>query len=189
MTTVREDAGRVAVIDDDALAKSAKSGDRSAFAEIVYRFAPRVFRFLRARGLTDADAEDATQDAFLAAYESLKNYDPSRAFAAWLFAIARNKAASMARRTRTTAPLDVAADIAATDPAPSLNDGESGIWRLAKEKLNAREFDALYLKYADGLTVDALADSLGVSAINARQILHRARRILADAFGDKEAIQ
>ena len=189
MTTVREEEGRVASAEVDALAGAAKAGDRSALAEIVHRFAPRVFRFLRARGLTDADAEDATQDAFIAAYESLKNYDSSRAFAAWLFAIARNKAASMARRTRTTAPLDAAADIAATVPAPSLSDGETGVWRLAKEKLDAREFDALYLKYADGLTVDALAESLSVSSINARQILHRARRKLADALEDKEAIQ
>jgi len=56
-TIVRDDEG--------ALVQAAKSGDLTAFEELVNRYERRIFRLTMHITQNREDAEDATQDAFL----------------------------------------------------------------------------------------------------------------------------
>src|SRR5512146_2988308 len=86
--------------DEAALAVRARSGDRDAFGELVERYADQARRVARAV-LQDADdADDAAQDAFLAALVKLHQYDAQRPFGPWLMRIVSN-AATDRRRRRT----------------------------------------------------------------------------------------
>ncbi|MEQ8835470.1 MAG: sigma-70 family RNA polymerase sigma factor, partial [Lacipirellulaceae bacterium] len=65
------------------------------------------------------DAQDVTQEAFLAAFAHLSRYDPARsAFATWLFTIARNRCFNLLGRSRTVEhnELDSIADVSPADP-------------------------------------------------------------------------
>ena len=65
-------------------------GDQEAFAEILYTFQDAVFN-LCFRMLSDrTEAEDATQDVFLKAYNNLTRYDHDRSFKTWILSIASN---------------------------------------------------------------------------------------------------
>jgi RNA polymerase sigma-70 factor (ECF subfamily) len=93
---------------DEELLAAHLRGDRSAFGQLVARHERRVYGIcLRMLGNRE-DAQDATQEAFLAALRRASTFRQAAAFSTWLYRIAVNAANDQARRrvrARTT-PLD-----------------------------------------------------------------------------------
>ncbi|MCZ7551277.1 MAG: sigma-70 family RNA polymerase sigma factor [Anaerolineales bacterium] len=78
----------------------AQNGDSQAFTAIVETYEKPVFS-LCYRMLGNAqDAEDAAQETFVRAYQSLKRYDNSRAFSTWLLSIAAHYCIDQIRKRR-----------------------------------------------------------------------------------------
>jgi RNA polymerase sigma-70 factor, ECF subfamily len=82
------------------LARQARAGDESAFAEIVRRYSPRVFsvasRFFRQRSLV----EEAAQEVFLKAYTQLESFEGRGSLEGWLTRIATNTCLNMLRSSK-----------------------------------------------------------------------------------------
>src|SRR5256712_8649188 len=99
--------GPARIEDEAELATRARAGDRAAFGRLVERFAPQARRVARAVLQDPHDADDAAQDAFLAALVKLDQYDPRRPFGPWLMRIVANAATHRRRRraVRQTEPL------------------------------------------------------------------------------------
>ena len=74
--------------DELKLINAAKAGSAEAFADLVNSYKVRLLRFLLTRCSSHADAEDALQDTFIAAYRYLHSYDPRWRFSTWLYRIA-----------------------------------------------------------------------------------------------------
>ena len=69
------------------------------FRVLVDRHQQSVFRFASGLVGNREEAEDVTQEAFLAAFANLSGYDSSRAaFSTWLFTIARNRCINLLKR-------------------------------------------------------------------------------------------
>ena len=81
----------VTEINGAELVKRARSGDGSAWEDIVSNFSRRIFN-LAYRFTSSADAaEDLTQDVFIRIYRTLDQYDPKQGdLANWLMRLARN---------------------------------------------------------------------------------------------------
>lgn len=79
------------------LARLSREGDESAFAEIMRRYGPRVFRvasrFFRQR----AQVEEAAQEVFLKAFTQLSSYEGRGPLEGWLTRIATNTCLNMLR--------------------------------------------------------------------------------------------
>jgi RNA polymerase sigma factor (sigma-70 family) len=77
---------------DHALAEAFRGGDPAALRQMYDRFGKSVFHLaLRTLG-TGADAEDITQNTFVAAWQGRETFDPDRgSLLGWLLAIARRK--------------------------------------------------------------------------------------------------
>jgi RNA polymerase sigma-70 factor (ECF subfamily) len=106
--------------DEDLLAAHLQ-GDRQAFGTLVSRHERRIYGLcLRVLGSRE-DAEDATQEAFLAALRRAGSFRHQAAFSTWLFRIAINAATDQARRRgrARTVPLE-AGEVA--EAAPSAGD-------------------------------------------------------------------
>jgi RNA polymerase sigma-70 factor (ECF subfamily) len=60
--------------------------DSTSWADFVHRYGPRIYRWCRQWHLTDADAQDVTQNVLLKLFTRLPTfaYDPRRSFRAWL---------------------------------------------------------------------------------------------------------
>ena len=75
----------------------ARGGDESAFAEIMRRYSPRVFRvagrFFRRRDR----AEEAAQEVFLKAFTQLDSFEGRGSFEGWLTRIATNTCLNLLR--------------------------------------------------------------------------------------------
>jgi RNA polymerase sigma-70 factor (ECF subfamily) len=88
----------VSVPSDEALLAAHLRGDPRAFGELVARHERRIYGLcLRILGNRE-DAEDATQEAFLAALRKASSFRRAAAFSTWLYRIAVNAATDQARR-------------------------------------------------------------------------------------------
>src|SRR2546425_12926732 len=85
-------APRIEHGDETALVARALAGDRAAFGVLVERYAAPARRVARAVLDDPDDADDAAQDALLAALVKLHQYDPRRPFGPWLMRIVSNAA-------------------------------------------------------------------------------------------------
>ncbi len=100
-------AARIAETDGELVAR-ALAGDRAAFGILVERYAASVRRVALAVLGDPDDADDAAQDALLAALTNLRQYDAARPFGPWLMRVVANAATDRRRRRRVrhTEPLD-----------------------------------------------------------------------------------
>ncbi len=164
---------------DQRLVEFARRGDVAAFEAIVLRYQEPLLRHCR-RMLTPAEAEDAVQEAFLAAYRSIDRTGPELRLGGWLFRIAHNAALGILRRRVSTAPLEAlplvteSAD-AAMERRQHLRDTLGAISNLPET-----ERQALIERALAGRGHREIAMGLGRSEGAVRQLLHRARTRLRD---------
>ncbi len=167
------------------LVERAQAGSVTCFAEIVRRFESRLFNFLLRRTGSAADAEDLTQETFVRAYERIDRYDPRWQISTWLFVIARLGAVTHLRKrsrdhaARRSGRLVTARDHG--DPRAGADDRDRGrlLWEIADRVLGDTQRTALWLRYAEDLSIGQIAAVLGKTPIAVRVALCRARRTLA----------
>jgi RNA polymerase sigma-70 factor (ECF subfamily) len=159
------------VVDGDAYADwDAVYADN---VQTVYRL---VFRQVGNR----PDAEDLTEEVFLAALPRLRLPAPFHSVRAYLAATARTAVAEHWRRhyaaPQTTEFQDgVAADV----PEPVESDAGGRVVRVLA-RLPERFRRILELRFLHGLSVRQAAAEMGVTSGNARVLQHRALRLAAE---------
>ena len=166
---------------DEELAVQAAAGSNAAFEELVSKYSPRLFFFLRRRCESEADIEDLIQEAFLRAFRSLDRYDPRWKFSTWLYTMSVRLAVSR-RRSRRAQPLPLDEEAVETrSPGPQealirKEEAEAGanIWKLART-LKPSEYEALWLRYAEEMPVKDIARTMKKSQVGIRALLHRSR--------------
>lgn len=86
---------------DSALVLEAAAGGLQAFEALVDRYRQAVFNIALWKSKNYFDAEDLTQDIFLAAFRALATLKTPERFSSWLFGIAYNRCHKWFRRERT----------------------------------------------------------------------------------------
>jgi RNA polymerase sigma-70 factor (ECF subfamily) len=82
-----------------ALVRKAKAGDRGAFCELVRRYRERIVALALHITGSQSDADDVTQEVFLAAFRALDSFEERSQFFTWLYRVAVNRSLNM-RRSR-----------------------------------------------------------------------------------------
>jgi len=158
--------------------------NREAWVSFYRFYGTMVSHFVRRLGLSEAEADDATQEVLLAAHKSLQEglYDPAKGrFRNWLYGIARKRALvalrARARRTRvqSAAPeegadlLDALEDKHADESAREVWQRE---WRYAileeamrhvQAAVGDKEFQAFVLHAIENRPVNEVAEMLDIS--------------------------
>ena len=75
---------------ENLLILSAKNGNKRAFADLMKRYAKKIYYAAYSYLRNPDDAADISQDAFLKAYTHLHDFDESKAFFPWIYRITRN---------------------------------------------------------------------------------------------------
>src|SRR5262245_40646818 len=102
----------------ESLVQRAAAGDAAAFVELTRRFQQFAFGAALALLRDAALAEDAAQEAFLAAWTGLPRLQEPKAFPGWLRGIVRHHCLRLLRRRElATVPLDAAAALPSAEPA------------------------------------------------------------------------
>jgi RNA polymerase sigma-70 factor (ECF subfamily) len=182
---------------DLALARRVIAGDDAAFDEFFGRYFPRLYRFALPRLGGNEDAtEEIVQRVLIRALERLRSYKGEAALLTWLCTVCRREIArwreSQGRlrevsffddRPEMRAALDTLAVVDADDPETALRRRElSVLVQQTLDHLPGRYGEVLEWKYMQGLSVDEIADRLGVGYKAAESVLTRARAAFRDGF-------
>ncbi len=163
----------------EELARRAQEGCRQSFAALVGLYGERLFLFLRHRTGNVEDAEDLVQDTFVRAYQNIESYNSSYRFSTWLFTIACRLAGSHCRRARRK---HVVANPEPSTEGPAeaaeRTDARRSLWELAA-CLPEGQYQALWLRYVEDMTVRQIARVLRKSQVHVRVLLCRARMNLS----------
>jgi RNA polymerase sigma-70 factor (ECF subfamily) len=167
-------------LSDEVLARQSQAGSLDAFEELVHRYERRIYGFVFQCCHRSADAGDVTQDTFVRAFQAIGQFDTRRAFCPWLFTIARRKCIDHFRATPPPAdetPPDVEDH---EDPAElaARREERENLWQLARRLLPAVQFQALWLRYAEDMSIAEVAQVLRKTQTHVKVLLFRARRSL-----------
>lgn len=170
--------------DDTVLVRWAQEGRQEAFEMLVRRHRTAVYRTaLRLTG--DAHlADDVAQDAFIAAWESLKLFRSDSSFATWLYRIVVNRARNT-HRGRRDVPVDEVPQPGYAPGADAEAMEREGSTRvvLAIMELPFEQRAALVLRLFEEQSYEEIAQILKTTPDAVRGRLHRARRQLATTLG------
>src|SRR5215467_14897780 len=90
------------VADSDAVAvERTLAGDRDAYRILVERHSRNVFRLAYRMTGNQHDAEEVVQEAFLRAYQKLRQFESRANFGTWVYRIAANYAIDRMRQKKT----------------------------------------------------------------------------------------
>jgi RNA polymerase sigma-70 factor (ECF subfamily) len=165
------------------LVERAMAGDHDAFSELARVSIARLYAAARLILRDAIRAEDATQEALVAAWRDLSALrDPDR-FDAWLHRLLVRACYREARRGRRQ--LALALEVGATplvhrDPAIDLADRDELDRGFAR--LDADQRTVLVLHHFLGLTLDEVAAAMTVPPGTARSRLHRATKAMRAAL-------
>jgi RNA polymerase sigma-70 factor (ECF subfamily) len=169
----------------DLLARRAAEGDESAFAALVERLQPDVFRWALPYATTRDDAEDLVQEAFVLAHRHLGSYRGPRALAAWLRKITRRAAVRSSKRRRRRAALTaqpaywLEREVYTTDPGARVDrERLVAAVRLAWEELPPQQRAVLDLVDLQGHRPADAAREMGLRDVTLRANLFKARRFI-----------
>ncbi len=166
--------------EDIALVSRAAGGDRDAYADLI---APRVDRILRtARAIlgNDAEAHDAAQEAFVAAWVHLPRLRDASRFDAWLSRTLVNRCRETLRQRRRSREIQDDLDVPVADFAAG--SVETAAVKAAFARLSVEARTILLLHHLHGLPLDQVARQLGVPVGTAKSRLWHARRSLERAL-------
>ena len=180
---------------DASLIQGVLAGDPRAFEAVMRRYNQRLFRLARATLRDDAEAEDALQDAYLAAFRGLDRFRGDASLGTWLSRLVLNECLGRKRRTARRAriapviPVDEAQEIdrMATDDrdTPEVLATRDQVRMLLERKLDELPEDyrtVFVLRSVEEMTVEETAECLGLPEATVRSRHFRARHLLREAL-------
>jgi RNA polymerase sigma-70 factor (ECF subfamily) len=156
------------------------------FDSVYQQYGAQVYRFCFHLCGNASDAEDLTQEVFLAAYTGLDRFEGRSSVSTWLYRIALYRRQKMAARQRPeTCPLEEEGDTrTASDLARASLDRTSLEQALAELSDPLRE--AFLLVKVEGLKLREAAEVLGIPQGTVKSRLHEALRKLRIALTEED---
>lgn len=165
-------------LSDEEIASQTASGSHDSFEELVFRYSARLYHFLRHKTQIDQDIEDLVQETFLKAFRNIDRFNPKQRFSTWLYTIAVRQSISRYRSKRPSRQFVTKNPVLDPQEAFIRKEQSQNLWHQAKT-LPAKEYEALWLRYAEDMSVKDIAKVLKKKPITTRVLLHRARLNLA----------
>ena len=166
-------------IEDQELVRRVLAGQTDDFRMLVDRHQQSIFRFASGFVGNREEAQDVTQEAFLAAFANLSVYDSSRAaFSTWLFTIARNRCLNLLKQRRPIAhnEMDSIENVASADPIVSQELSQQ--LDRALSALPVEQRSAFVLAEIEELPYDEIARIEQTSLGTVKSRIHRAKQRL-----------
>lgn len=170
------------------LIQAARNGDQAAFGELVQQYQKRVFALAVRMCPTPELAEEAAQEAFLAAWQGLPFFRGDSAFATWLYRLTSNACVDLLRKeNRHQGPsLDdesVSAEVPDPTPTPEKAVEQQELRRQIEaglQTLSPEHREVLILREIQQLSYDEIADVLSLDLGTVKSRINRGRRQLRE---------
>jgi RNA polymerase sigma-70 factor (ECF subfamily) len=189
--------------EEQLLVDRCRRGDRESFAQLMRLHEKQIYNFTYRMLGNEGEAEDLTQDIFIAAFRGIRSFRGEAKFSTWLYRIALNQArnrikylsrrkffARQARRADYGAKMVSESPEGLADSAPTPEQ-----WTIMKdlaaqvqECLNQIPHQArqiLILRDVQGFSYDELSEMLSLKPGTVKSRLHRARAALRECLAGK----
>jgi len=168
---------------DQALVERCLKGDRQALEALIGEYQRPLFNAAYRILGNPEDAADATQAAFLKAFEHLASYDPKYKFFSWIYRIAVNEAINQFKRNRKQEELDESA--VDSGPGPDLVADAGDLSREIQDGLMALTEDyrtVVVLRHYSDCSYREIGEILQIPEKTVKSRLFSARQLLRDHF-------
>jgi RNA polymerase sigma-70 factor, ECF subfamily len=164
---------------DAVLVRACLREDPDAFGALVEKYSRPLFNVAFRITRDREDAADATQTAFIKAYEKLRTFDSSHRFFSWIYRIAINEALDLAKGRVREKRLAELPQPSAADPEAALAEEEKS--RMVQEALQELAPDArvvIVLRHLRGMSYADIGEILGLPDKTVKSRLFTARQKL-----------
>jgi RNA polymerase sigma-70 factor (ECF subfamily) len=175
--------------DDTSLLALARAGDEDAYKELIKQASPVALRAVRRILRSEADAEDALQEALIRSYLKLYTFDGRAKFSTWFTQIAINSALMIRRQyiRRPEVPLIadqerndwIVSNLVDSRPSPFERlrlSQEYEVLHQAIDSLPLNQKEILLIRCSGGVSMNDIALRLKLSVSATKTRLMRARR-------------
>jgi RNA polymerase sigma-70 factor, ECF subfamily len=174
---------------DEEVVRWVVAGETALFELLMRRYNQRVYRAARAILRDDAEAEDVAQDAWVRAYQHLRQFEGRASFSTWITRIAVHEALSRLRRRNRKEEIDAMTESRRDSLAPLSSHDDTpeqaastaearGLLEHAIDSLPDTYRETFVFRDVEGMSTTETAESLGISEENVKTRLHRARALL-----------
>jgi RNA polymerase sigma-70 factor (ECF subfamily) len=186
-------------VDDRTLVERLRNRDEQAFMELVKRYGPSMLRVAQTFVRSRAVAEEVVQDAWVGVLRGLDRFEGRSSLKTWIFRILVNTAKTRGEREARSVPFAAVLDEPAVDPERFFggdHPSAPGAWasppvEWPAERLEAQEVrevidgviaelppsqrQVITLRDVLGFDAEETCNALGLTEVNQRVLLHRAR--------------
>lgn len=174
---------------DEEIVRRVREGETALFEVLMRRHNPRVYRAVRGILRDEDEVEEAMQQAYIAAYTHLSQFNGDARFSTWLLKIAINEALGFLRRKARLALMDAPPESEDTlesqraAPSPEERAGNRELVTLLESAIDSLPETyrvVVMLREVEGLSTREAAESLGLTEENVKVRLHRAKEMLRE---------
>lgn len=158
------------------LVERIRSGEAEAFDDIYRMFAPMVHGIVLSR-VPREEADDVTQEVFIAVYKNLSSLRDTNAVGPWLAKIARNFSAGLYRGRRQE--IELTDDI--REPRRPETEANEILAVILRMPVTYKE--TLVLRLIEGMTGPEIAEQTRMTPESVRVNLHRGMKMLRKELG------
>ena len=191
----------MSALTDQELVAACLQGKESAYALLVERHTPRLYRIAARICRRPEDAEDAVQETFLQAVRDLRKWKPTAPLEAWLVTITVRTAKKVDERSNRIAarsdsieqplldgrPRQLAGPAEVGDPAAAVTHAYEAVKLASAVAALPEKYRAtISLRGEEGLSPKEIAEALQIPERTVRTHLLRGLRMLKESVGDLE---
>ncbi len=171
-------------VPDAILVLKCQRRDESAFRELVNRWQPRLYYYLRRVVENENAVWDILQETWLAVFQNIRRLQHPRRFPAWLYQISHNKAVNWLRKENKYVQMTNEQRVNYCENNTTISavkeQAELVHKLLGKLKLDHREVLTLY--FLEGFSINEMAQIIGVSEGTVKSRLYYAKHKLHEAL-------
>ena len=169
------------------LISRARGGDREAFGELVEQYRDNVYRLAYRMCGNTYDADEAAQEAFVAAWRALPNFRGDAKFSTWLYRLTTNAAIDVMRREKRHQTVGDGEMIEVADDADSPQETverteQQEAVQEALSTLSEEYREVLLLRYMEELDYAEIAEVLQLPSGTVKSRINRAKVALKTAL-------
>ena len=169
------------------LISRARGGDRDAFGELVEQYRDNVYRLAYRMCGNAYDADEAAQEAFVAAWRALPNFRGDAKFSTWLYRLTTNAAIDVMRREKRHQTvgdgemMDLADDADSPQETVERTEQQEAVQK-ALATLSEEYREVLLLRYMEELDYAEIAEVLQLPSGTVKSRINRAKAALKTAL-------
>ena len=169
------------------LMRQAQAGEGNSYRQLFGQLKPVLTNYVMRRVKDVAKTEDIVQSILLRIHMSRDTYDPAKAFAPWMFTIARNLVIDHFRsETRYNASISLVDELPESPAEQEVSADAVRRFDSAYERLSKDQQQAIRLVKMEGKSMEAAAQEAGVSLTAFKVRAHRAYKAFRKALNGDE---